>query len=95
MGANNSAELNFNYNENSRIGLIAKTLINEYKDNIQESRKAEIIIDLDMLKLERDEIQILESIILASGYTYYEVSEDADMALKATLDALHAVKYIK
>lgn len=72
MGSTNSAELNIQYNEYNHIGKIAKQLMHDYKDNIQENDKAEVIIDIDIINLNRHDIEILEGIILASGHTYYE-----------------------
>lgn len=92
MGSTTSQDLNLSYNQNSRIGLYAKTLMDFYKDNIQENGRPEVMIDLDSigLNLNPDDIKILEGIILASGYDYYEVSASADSQLLANLTAIDA-----
>lgn len=71
----------------SRLGEIAGELYEH--GEIRDDGRIEVLIDLDLLGyLTRQEIEIIEGIILANGHTYYEVSNIEDEAMATSMMAV-------
>ena len=74
----------------STLGMIAKHLYMNDSETLEDGR-VEVTIDLDserLINLSREEIEIIEGILMVNGHKFYEVSASANADLKLHTDTL-------